>query len=175
VVWVNSGVEPKTIERDELVRRVGIQAFLMVVRQFWPPLGSRNEAAMALARILLEALAIRIANEEERIAIVDDLVVAVATAGGDGEASRGGKERAAATLEKMSAGEEATGLTRLVELLELPKATIREFRKWLGLSAQMTSLDKGVTLNDFHAYMPMTTTSLCQRARRGRRAASTPG
>ena len=64
--------------------------------------------------------------------MVDELVTAVAMAGGDGEASRNGKQRAAATLEKMKAGEETTGLTkRLIELLELPKEVIKTFRKWL--------------------------------------------
>ncbi len=61
-------------------------------------------------------------------------------AGGDGEASRNGKERAAATLDKMKAGEETIGLTRLVELLELPDAAIKTFRKWLGISVQMSAM-----------------------------------
>jgi hypothetical protein len=137
VVWVNSETKPKVLDRDDLLHRAGIEAFLMAVRQFWPLRGSRNEAAMALARVLLETLATRISSEEERIAVVDELVVAVAIAGGDGEASRDGKERAAATLEKMKAGEETIGLTRLVELLELPETVIKRFRKWLGLSVKL--------------------------------------
>jgi hypothetical protein len=145
VVWLDPNVEPRNIDKVELLHRVGVEAFCMAVRHFWPAIGSRNEAAMALARVLLEALATRISNEEERIAIVDELVVAVAMSGGDGEASRNGKERARATLEKMNAGEETIGLTRLVELLELPEATIKTFRKWLGISITL-----GVNAADPH-------------------------
>jgi putative DNA primase/helicase len=140
VAWQNPGIESAVITKDELLWRVGIEAFCMAVRQFWPALGSRNEAAMALARVLLEALASR--DEAERIAIVDELVVAVAMAGGDGEASRDGKERARTTLEKMKAGEETTGLTKLVELLELPEACIKTFRKWLGLTVTVVRLEQ---------------------------------
>ena len=138
--WVTPGVKPKIIERDELIRRVGIEAFCMAVRQFWPACGTRNETAMALARVLLEALNTRIEDDDERIAIVDELVVAVAMAGGDGEDSRPGKERAAATLEKMRSGEETTGLPRLVELLELPETVIKTFRNWLGLATRIGTM-----------------------------------
>jgi hypothetical protein len=155
VVWVNAKTEPKTLDQGELLCRVGIEAFCMAVRQFWPPRGTRNEAAMALARVLLETFATRIADEEERITVVDELVVAIAMAGGDGRASRDGKERAAATLEKMKAGEEAIGLSRLVELLDLPKGVTKKFRQWLGIAAQLHSAGAGgVSLDDFCAYMP---------------------
>jgi hypothetical protein len=124
-----------TLEPKELLHRVGIESFCMAVRQFWPARGTRNEAAMALARVLLEALATRHADDDERIAVVDALVLAVAMTGGDGEQSRKGKERATATLAKMKAGEETTGLTRLIELLELPPDVGKTFRKWLGITA----------------------------------------
>jgi hypothetical protein len=117
-----------------MLRRVGLEAFLMAVARFWPARGTRNEAAMALCRVLLEALAPHHPNDAERIEIVDMLVLEVAMQGGDGEASRHGKERAAATLAKMQAGEDTTGLPRLIELLELPKDVAKEFRKWLGLA-----------------------------------------
>jgi Virulence-associated protein E len=138
VVWDNA-VEPRTIDQYELLRRVGIESFCMVARHFWPPRGSRNEAAMAMARVLLETFATSIADDDERIAIVDEIVEAVATAGGDGVESLDGKARAARTLEKMRAGEEATGLSTLLELLELPEKTGKLFRKWLGLSGIQTS------------------------------------
>ena len=132
-VWWIDAAPPMEIEPGELLQRVGMEAFLMAVGHFWPPRGSRNEAALALSRVLLEALSNW--DEEARIAFVDDLVVAVAMAGGDGEASRDGKRRAAATLAKMKAGEETTGMPRLVELLELPPETGRLFHKWLGVVA----------------------------------------
>src|SRR5262249_8063401 len=104
----------------------------MVSRQFWPARGTRNEAAMALSRILLEVLTEAFPDDEDRIAIVDNLVTAVAVAGGDGEESAGGKQRARATLEKMRAREDTTGMPRLVELLGLPADAAATFRKWLG-------------------------------------------
>jgi hypothetical protein len=140
VVWQSPpDAQLATLDAPELLRRVGIEAFLMVVRQFWPARGSRNEAAMALSRVLLEALATHYPDDEKRIATVDELVVAVAMAGGDGEESRNGKVRAEATLEKMRAGEETTGLTRLVELLELPQDVVKTFRKWLVIDRAVTT------------------------------------
>jgi len=124
-----------TLDKSELLRRVGIEAFLMAVRQFWPPQGSRNEAAMALARVLLEALETHHPDDAERIELVDALVLAAAMAGGDGEDSRDGKARAAATLEKMRTGAETTGLPKLIELLGLPREVERKFRQWLGIAS----------------------------------------
>lgn len=108
----------------------------MVVRHFWPARGTRNEAAMALARVLLEALEEVVPEDDRQIDMVDRLVTLVAIAGGDGEVSRKGKQRAAATLEKMKAGEDAIGLTRLVELLGLPADAIKCMKKWLGVRAE---------------------------------------
>jgi Bifunctional DNA primase/polymerase, N-terminal len=89
VTWRSpSEIGPRTIDAPELLRRAGIEAFLMAVRQFWPARGTRNEAAWSLARVLLETLAAHHADDAERCAIVDALVVAVAMDGGDGEDSR---------------------------------------------------------------------------------------
>ena len=82
VVWETNNplaaIEPKV-----MLRRAGLEAFLLAVRQFWPARGTRNEAAMALARVLLKSLTDY--PDDDRIAVVDELVTAVATAGGDGE------------------------------------------------------------------------------------------
>jgi hypothetical protein len=151
VVWVNEQ-QPATLEQGELYRRVGIEAFCMAVRQFWPPLGTRNEAAMALARVLLETFATSISDEEKRIAIVDDMVLAVAMAGGDGQDSSDGKERAAATLEKMRSGDNTTGMTRLVELLDLPEKVVKTFRQWLGLASPVRAvLSSGIPWRECRA------------------------
>jgi hypothetical protein len=127
-----------TLDSKQLLRRVGVEAFCMAVRQFWPARGTRNDAAMALARVLLEAFQSS-GTDKQRIALVDDLVVAVAMAGGDGEDSRNGKRRAEATLAKMHAGEDTIGMTRLVELLELPSDVSNTFRKWLGITELPTA------------------------------------
>jgi predicted P-loop ATPase len=132
IVW-QSDAALATLEAADFLRRAGLEAFLLAVRHFWPARGARNEAAMALARTLLEATTDRWPNEEQRIAAVDALVLAVAMAGGDGEDSRNGKARATATLAKMKAGEETIGLPRLVELLELPKDVLPKFRQWIGM------------------------------------------
>ena len=140
--WETELFEPMIIDEPELRRRAGIEAFLMAVRQFWPARGTRNEAAMALARVLLEALSTHHPDDAERCAIVDDLVMATAMAGGDGDKSRTGKARAAATLEKMTAGEETTGMTRLVERLELPADVAKTFWKWLGGAGAVVVCDE---------------------------------
>jgi putative DNA primase/helicase len=69
VVW-QSPHHLETIGAETLLWRVGLEAFLMAVRQFWPPRGDRNYAAMALARVLLETLETRIADEDKRMTIV---------------------------------------------------------------------------------------------------------
>jgi hypothetical protein len=136
VRWESLPSEISQFTTTELLRLAGIEAMLMVVRHFWPVRGTRNEAAMALARVLLEVLEETVPAEDRRIDLVDRLVTLVAMAGGDGEASRNGKQRAAATLEKMKKGEETTGLPQLVELLGLPDDAITCLRKWVGVRAE---------------------------------------
>src|SRR4029077_12148865 len=103
LVWVDSH-PPAAVNATELVRRAGIEAFLIVVRHFWPTRGERNLTAMALTRVLLETFADL--TRDERCNIVNALVTLVAMAGGDGEASREGKQRAEQQLERMEAGDE---------------------------------------------------------------------
>jgi predicted P-loop ATPase len=135
---------PVALDAAEVMRRAGIEAFLMAVAHFWPARGTRNEAAIALARPLLEALADCYPDDEERVAVVDDLVLEVAMAGGDGEESRDGKERARKKLEKMRAGEDTTGMPRLVELLGLPADVAETFRKWLGIKKNEHGFELGL-------------------------------
>jgi hypothetical protein len=134
IIWQSpDGAKLCALKPEELTRRAGVEAFLLAVCQFWPPRGTRNEAAMALARVLLEALKAHYPDRKQLVEAVDGLLLAVAMAGGDGKASADGKERAEATLRKMEAGEETTGMTRLVELLELPTDVAKTFRDWLGV------------------------------------------
>ena len=76
VVWEND-IPLATLDAQDLLHRVGIEAFLIAVRQFWPARGTRNEAAWSLARVLLEALAPDYADDDARIEVVDALVTAV--------------------------------------------------------------------------------------------------
>jgi len=149
LVWQNQ-LNPVELDAEEVLRRAGIEAFLMAVAFFWPARGTRNEAAWSLARVLLEALAGRYSDDEELIAVVDELVREVAMAGGDGEESSDGKMRARKTLEKMRAGENTTGLPHLVELLGLPKDVAETFRKWLGIKTAYVDC-----LNKRHAVVRM--------------------
>jgi hypothetical protein len=131
VEWQVEG-NPVQLDPVEVVRRAGLEAFLMLVRQFWPAQGTRNEAAMALSRVLLGALAGHAGGDDALIEMVDALVIAVAEAGGDGAKSREGKARARATLEKIRAGDDATGMPALLDLLELPAGLVKTLRKWIG-------------------------------------------
>jgi hypothetical protein len=145
VVWQNQ-TSPVALEASELTRRAGLEAFLMAVAHFWPPRGTRNEAAWSLTRVLLEVLAAKHPDDNERIALVDELVLEVAMVGGDGEQSREGKERGRKTLDKMRAGKKTTGLPHLVTLLGLPADVTKTFRSWLGVKE--TYADR---LNEQHA------------------------
>jgi hypothetical protein len=150
LVWVDRS-PPVELGADVLARRAGIEAFLLVVRHFWPARGTRNETAMALTRVLLETFADL--DRHERCNIVDDLVEAVAMAGGDEEASRDGKRRAEPQLERMEAGQETMGMPRLLEFLELDAKLAKTFRKWLRLG--LVEIPATVSLEDFYAYMPL--------------------
>src|SRR5262245_25151616 len=71
LVWVDNR-PPAAINPTELVRRAGIEAFLIAVRHFWPARGERNLTAMALTRVLLQTFAEL--PRDERCNIVDQLV-----------------------------------------------------------------------------------------------------
>jgi hypothetical protein len=146
VVWRNQNT-PVELDGAEVLRRAGLEAFLMAVAHFWPARGTRNEAAWSLARVLLETLAEKHPNEDERVALVDELVLEVAMAGGDGEESSNAKKRARKTLEKMRAGENTTGMPQLIKLLGLPADVATTFRSWLGIKAAIY-VDR---LNERHA------------------------
>jgi hypothetical protein len=150
IIWENEDTPLATFDPKVLLHRVGIEAFLMAVRQFWPARGVRNEAAMALARVLLETIH---GDDEERLEVIDALVLAVAMAGGAGEASRDGKHRAANTLKLMKAGEPAKGMTELLEMLGLPAGIGKTFRKWLGVTVPYTQ--GALRLDHFWSFGPM--------------------
>jgi Family of unknown function (DUF5906) len=149
VVWHNNAVAPVELEPKEVMRRAGLEAFLMAVTHYWPARGTRNEATWSLARVLIEALGDRYPDEDKLIATVDALLEEVAASGGDGEESLDGKKRARKTLEKMQAGEHTTGMPHLVELLGLPEPekVVKTFRLWL----RMASSDYVERMNQRHA------------------------
>lgn len=105
-------------------RRAGLLAFLSVVARFYPAQGSRDDFCMALAGALLAA---GLSPGE-----ADRCIVAVAEVAGDEEAGK--RRKAGQTAVKVEAGEPATGIPRVVEVLGLPEAAAKRFRDWLGIS-----------------------------------------
>lgn len=123
VTWENDRNAPEDAAATVL-KRAGVLGFLSVVARFYPAQGSRDDFCMALSGALLAAgLTVEEANHA---------VVLAAEIAGDEEAGKRGK--AGQTAAKVEAGEAATGLPRVVEMLGLPEAVAGRFRKWLGIT-----------------------------------------
>jgi len=127
--------EAVTWERDSalledtakgIYQRAGLLAFLSVAARFYPAQGSRDDFCMALAGALLAA---GLSPDE-----ADRCVVRVAEVAGDEEAGK--RRKAGQTAAKVEAGEAATGIPRVVEMLDLPEAVGKRFRLWLGIAAR---------------------------------------
>ena len=109
-----------------IYQRAGLLAFLSVAARFYPAQGSRDDFCMALAGALLAA---GLSPDE-----ADRCVVSVAEVAGDEEAGK--RRKAGQTAAKVEAGEAATGIPRVVEMLDLPEAVGKRFRLWLGIAAR---------------------------------------
>ena len=135
LVWT-TGSMPEAIPEiswEELRWRAGILALLSVVLATYPAQGNRDNVCMALAGTL-----VRLGVEAD---LADDLIVTVARLAGDEEhEKRRGKARAAAN--KIAAGEEVTGLPKLLELLGLTELGT-SIRKWLGVGSDPLVIDPG--------------------------------
>lgn len=123
VVW-ESDRKPPEDSPEGIHQKAGLLAFLSVVARFYPGQGSRDTFCMALAGALLSA---GLPPEE-----ADRCIVAVAELAGDEEAGK--RRRAGQTSVKVEAGEPATGIPTVVEMLGLPEAVTKRFRLWLGVS-----------------------------------------
>lgn len=123
VVWEN---DPGLVEdnAEGIYQKAGFLAFLSVVARFYPGQGSRDDFCMALSGALLSA-----GLTEEQ---ANRCVVRVAEVAGDEEAGKRGK--AGQTAAKIAEGEPVTGIPRVVEMLGLPEAVARRFRRWLGIA-----------------------------------------
>lgn len=107
-----------------IYQKAGLLAFLSVCALFYPGQGSRDDFCMALAGALLAAgLPVEDANR---------CIIRVAEVARDEEAQKRGK--AGQTAAKAGEGEPVTGIPRVVEMLGLPEAVAKRFRKWLGMS-----------------------------------------
>lgn len=127
VAWENDRTPPRW-EAGLVLSSAGLLAFLSVVARFYPAQGSRDDFCMALAGALLSA---GLSPEE-----ADRCVVRVAEVAGDEEAGK--RRKAGQTAAKVEAGEAATGIPRVVEMLDLPEAVGKRFRLWLGIAEGRT-------------------------------------
>lgn len=125
VAWENDWTPPRW-EAGLVLSSAGLLAFLSVVARFYPAHGSRDDFCMALAGALLAA---GLGPGD-----ADRCIVAVAEAAGDEEAGK--RRKAGQTAAKVEAGEAATGIPRVVEMLDLPEAVGKRFRLWLGMSGR---------------------------------------
>jgi len=122
------GGTPAEVDHDTLIRCVSRLAACAVLARRWPGVGVRHEAHLALAGFLLTgglsgADAKKIIHGVARLTHSDDPETHV----------RGVDD----TLEKLKTGENITGGSRLAELLRgNGTKSVRQCRKWLGLSSE---------------------------------------
>lgn len=124
VAWemTDAWTPPLEMAHAEAVKRAAALALCAVAAHAWPQVsGVRNEAAMALAGVL-----VRMGFDAET---VDALTMAVAACGGDEEAEQ--RKAGESTHEAIKAGDAASGLPKLIELLGLELAE-PDLRKWTG-------------------------------------------
>ena len=120
--WFDEG-SPKKLKLQELVRAASEAAACSMVARHWPATGSRNDAALALAGVLVRA--------GWPVAKATRFLKAAARAARDEEyGSRG--NAVAATAEKFSKDNPVTGATRLREILG--DAVVARLFEWLEIS-----------------------------------------
>jgi len=133
IAWEKEG-QPPEMKWDDAVRISRLIAFLSIVLRKYPRgQSNRDEICMALAGALLSS------NKTPKV--VDDLIELVAKLADDEEASS--RRKAKATAAKMAAGEKASGLPKLCELLGM-KALESKLRGLLSGSAITSSLSQPV-------------------------------
>ena len=109
---------------------------------------------MALAGTLLRRF--QKANPETAIEEVDRIIKIVAKLAGDEEFEKRGK--AAATWQKMQAGERVTGFGRLMTTLGLPEKS--SMRHWLGTEVEVNGLPVISLDHDLKAALDQTEAAL---------------
>lgn len=115
--------DPAVVGADVLLRQAARTAACALLARMWPGVGSRDDAALALAGLLLRAGW----DEEE----TDHFVTTVAIVAGDEEARK--RAKAAGTARKLAAGEEVTGGPRLADLLIEGENVVNHVCRWLGV------------------------------------------
>jgi RecA-family ATPase len=120
--WVGSRREPETITANKLHALAGRHAFAAAVLYFYPETASaRYDVRMALTGALVKA---GMPTDQ-----VTDYVQAVARLAGDPTWDENFAER---TEQRLKDQKETTGLTKLIEVLQLPDACLGTFYDWLS-------------------------------------------
>jgi Bifunctional DNA primase/polymerase, N-terminal len=122
--WTQWG-DPGQVSAAELRQAVARLAACALIARHWPGTGSRHDAALALAGMLLRA--------GWTVEDTDHFIVTTARVAGDEEAEK--RKYAAETKQKLDDGEEVTGAPKLMELLPNGEAVVKQVRDWLGLKA----------------------------------------
>ncbi len=155
ISWVNGPPNELPLRSwRELEEALGLVSFLAVVLRFYPAVGMRDEACMALAGTLLRRF--QRANPETAVEEVDRLIKIVAKLAGDEEFEKRGK--ATATWQKMQAGERVTGFSRLMTTLGLPEKS--SMRHWLETEIEVNGLPVISLDHDLKAALDQTEAAL---------------
>jgi putative DNA primase/helicase len=134
--WEKEG-EPANVELDELLRSLGRVAASTILARHWPEPGTRNEAALALSGTLL--------RPGWSLTDVEQFLKVTARAAGDEQ----WKERVAAansTQARLAGNEEATGATRLRELVG--DGVVTRVQQWLEIPEETFTASDGENLTD---------------------------
>ncbi len=118
--WERQG-EPSTVEPGALRSAVAKIAAVAILARHWPTPGARNDAANALAGMLLRAGW----DEEETIVII----TAVAGAANDEELRQRARD-VASTARRIASGRPATGTPTLATIVG--EKVVERIRAWLG-------------------------------------------
>jgi hypothetical protein len=131
VTWDAHPVEITEVDGDRLVHQVETLASVVLVARHWPAVGSRQDAAMALAGCLLG----RGWPPEQ----VEHFIDTVARAAGDEEADKR-VDCVSRTYDVMQRGEAVTGFSTLKDIIG--DAVTAKLKKWLGIKPGVVAAKK---------------------------------
>jgi hypothetical protein len=137
------GKAAATVEAKHLTRDVALAATCTLLARHWPGRGSRDDAALALAGMLLRA--------GWSVEETDRFTRTVARSASDEEWDKRAKgeqthrklnENAAAVRQGRTAPHQVTGAPKLAELLRDGKRVVSKAREWLGLPYEINEKDE---------------------------------
>lgn len=143
ITWAQNG-EPAEVDADLLLGAVARVAAGAMLARYWPTMGSRHQAALALGGGLLRA---------GWAAEAADFVWHIAQVAGDEEAEDR-RQAVHSTADALAAGEHVTGWPMLSTLVD-PRV-VDAVRKWLGISAPNISFPTVETRRDLPPPFPVT-------------------